>query len=702
MKLTIGKKLTSSFLLLAFLVLLSGIVGIMVLNNVSRSADTVAKEKVPIQYSVMQADLAVLEIEKAIDKYIHSTSGLAQQEKKLTAKLDEFDMWISMLEHGTSSDKFTKSKSYKVYKALKLSIIVPQSSKEMLKIIDNVKKESAVIKKEYTDLIKAHNEYVSYSVTAQGKNHDLLSYLLILQKSHTDWLKSLEDIVIAVMPFKKNTDPAKGMLGTWIHTYKVEDDGLNKLIQKLDKYHKKLMGFAVKINKEEDAKGKTKQLDRSRGSFSRISQYLGRIYNYVEPIYQNLDAIKTEKLNTLTQSGIKINKGLEHLVKNAEKEMSFALKNSESSKKSGTVFLIVLTLAAVLIAIGLGMFMSRYMTASITALADATKLIAAGDLKNKVNVSSSDELGGLAKDTNAMTDNLRKIISRITDFSAQLTKSSSDLTGLASSMSEGAQNMTAKSESVAAAAEEMSANMDSVAATSEEAATNINTVSIASDEINSSINEIAKNSETGNAISQEAVEKTASATQRVNELGKAAKEISKVTEVISEISEQTNLLALNATIEAARAGEAGKGFAVVASEIKQLALQTAEATNDIKTRIEGIQNSTSDTVREIEAVAKIIENVNEIVGTIAAAVEEQSATTKEISENMGQASQGLQEVNENVAQSSSVSSEIAQDIGEVNTSSNEVLKDCDLVSTNSGELKKLANDLQELVSQFKL
>ena len=702
MKLTIGKKLTFCFLLLAFLVLLSGIVGILILNKVSRSTDTVAKEKVPVLYSVMKANLAVVATEKFIDEYVHSSSGLVQQAEKLQVKLDEFDMWLAMLEHGTLSDEFTKSSSYSHYKRLQLDIIVPQSSKELLEIIGNVKKESAIFRKGCTDLMNAHNQYLSYSVVAQGKNYDLPTYLLMLQRDQIDWLKALEDAVNIVTPFSENTDPKKGMLGIWLHTYKVEDDGLNKLTKKMGKYHEKMMGYAVKINQESDAKGKTKQLNRSGGSSSRIDQYFGKIHKYVAPVYEKLNATKVDKLRAMAQSGINIDKELEHLVKNAEAEMAIASKNAESAKKSGTIFLLVLTVAAVFIALALGIYISRYLTKNITRLAEVTKLIAQGELNNKVDVSSHDELGDLARDTNAMTENLRNIIGRIKAFSVQLATSSSDLTNLASSMSDGARSMTTKSESVAAASEEMSANMNSVAATSEEAVTNINTVSVATDEINSSINEIARNAATGNSITQEAVERAGSATQKVNELGEVAKEISKVTEVITQISGQTNLLALNATIEAARAGEAGKGFAVVASEIKQLALQTADATNDIKDRIDGIQNSTAATVREIEGVAKIIGDIDDIVGTIASAVEEQSATTKEIAGNMSQATEGLQEVSENVAQSTNVANEIAKDIGDVNTSSNEVLKNSDSVNGNSVELKKLAGDLQELISQFKL
>ncbi|MCP3874309.1 MAG: methyl-accepting chemotaxis protein [Desulfobacteraceae bacterium] len=702
MKFTIGKKLAFSFALLAVLVLLSGIIGILVLNKVSRSADTVVKEKMPIQYSVMKASLAVEKAKKVIADYFTTTSGLVEKEKHLLAQLDEFDMWITMLEHGTSSDKFIKSKSSTIYKALKLNVEVPQGSKEILAIVSKMKQENRAFRIGCTDLIKAHNEYINYSVAVDNKTYDLPSYLMLLEKNNRSWYGLLENAAILVIPFKKNPDPAKDMLGSWVLRYKVEDKGLNKLIKKLDKYNKKLLGYIKKVNQEDDNKSKIKVFNKSSGTYERINQYLGRIHDYITPVYKKLDMTKTEKLDAMMLSSAKINKALDTLAKGTEKEMSMALKDAESSKDSGTTILIVLTIAAVLIAIVLGLFISRYMTKNITSLADATKLIADGNLKNKVDASSKDELGDLARDTNGMADKLRKIICQITDYSGQLTSSSSDLSTLASSMSKGAQNMTAKSETVAAAAEEMSANMNSVAATSEEATTNINTVSIAAEEINSSINEIAKNSENGSSITREAVEKAESATRSVNELGAAAKKISTVTEVISEISEQTNLLALNATIEAARAGESGKGFAVVASEIKQLALQTADATNDIKQRIESIQNTTSDTVQKIDGVSIIIKNVNNIVNTIAAAVEEQSATTKEISVNMGQASDGLQNVSENVAQSSQVAGEIAKDIGEVSTSSNEVLNNSDLVNTSSLELKTIAGNLQELVSQFKL
>jgi methyl-accepting chemotaxis protein len=702
MKLTIGKKLTICFLLLALLVLLSGLVGIIVLNRVSGSADMVAKEKVPVQYAVLKANTAVEKIRGAVRLYISSTKDLDEKSKDLFNQFDEFDMWVSMLKLGTDSEKFKNSNPGAIYKKNNLKIIIPQGSAAILEKVDNVLKESIIFRASCRDLVSAHNEYLAYSMVLGDKNYDLPSFLRILREDHLDWIKGLLDAVNATNVFRGITDPKKGLMGEWINTYMVEDKALMKLVSVMDKYNKKLMKYAATINSKETYEQKFKYFNRSKGATSRIDEIFGKIHAHIKPIYATLENTKQERRETLQASAAKITKELNLLVLGAEKEMAEAMASSEKIASAGTSFLVILTLAAVLIAIILGILISRYLTKNITALATVTKEIAAGNLQQTVEINSRDELGGLAKDTNAMTKNLREMIGKVTDFTEQLTQSSNDLTTLSTSMSDGASNMTDKSESVSAAAEEMSANMNSVAATCEQAATNVNTVSIASEEINTSITEIGTNSAKGRTITQEAVDRAESATRKVNELGESAAQINKVTEVISEISGQTNLLALNATIEAARAGEAGKGFAVVASEIKALAIQTAEATNDIKSRISSIQNNTSETIEEIKGVSQIIESINLIVETIATAVEEQSATTMEISTNMGQASLGLQEVNENVAQSSGVASEIAKDIANVNIFSKDLFTSSDQVKNNASDLKTLAKGLQELVDKFKL
>ncbi len=325
-----------------------------------------------------------------------------------------------------------------------------------------------------------------------------------------------------------------------------------------------------------------------------------------------------------------------------------------------------------------------------------------GDLTKTLKVNSEDEVGELAKWFNIFMEKLRSIITEISGNADSMTSASVDLSKLSSSLSEGADLTSAKSNTVATAAEEMSSNINSVAAATEQASTNMNLVATAAEEITSTINEIAQNSEHARTITQDAVKQADDASQKIDELGRAAQEISKVTETITEISEQTNLLALNATIEAARAGEAGKGFAVVANEIKELARQTAEATQDIKDRIEGIQKSTAMSVKQVEGISKVINDVNEIVSTIATAVEEQSVTTKEIAGNVAQASNGMQEVSENIAQSSSVSTEIARDIADVNQSSNDISNSSSQVDMSAKQLSKLAEQLKGLVGKFKI
>ncbi len=372
----------------------------------------------------------------------------------------------------------------------------------------------------------------------------------------------------------------------------------------------------------------------------------------------------------------------------------------DNTTQTGKKIILVFILAGFVIGIVLSVLLISSITAPIKGASSMLKDIAQGegDLTQRLNVETKDELGELARWFNTFMDKLQGIIRDIAVNSETLGGSANTLTDLAGQMSKGAEETLERSNSVAASAEEMSRNMESVAAATEESAVNINSMATATEEMTSTIDEIARNSEQARAISDDAVQKSLRASGKINALGESAKEISKVTETIAEISEQTNLLALNATIEAARAGEAGKGFSVVAEEIKSLAMQTAASTMDIKGKIENVQNSTLETVAEIETITGVIDSVNQIVATIATAIEEQTATTKEIACNIAQASTGIQEVSEKVIQSSDVSGDIA----DVNQTAGDMTLVNDQVSTNARELAGLANQLKSLVGTFKI
>ena len=361
-------------------------------------------------------------------------------------------------------------------------------------------------------------------------------------------------------------------------------------------------------------------------------------------------------------------------------------------------------LACLLIIIPLTLLFSRSLTRPILKIVDGLTDISQGegDLTRRLEVKGKDEIATLATSFNEFVEKLQGMIRNVIENALELNASAADLSALSGHMTRGAGDMSSKSNAVAASAEEMSANMASVAGAMEEASSNINMVASSTEEMTATVNEIAQNSEKARNITQEAVSQSGHTSGKVDELGRAAQEISKVTETITEISEQTNLLALNATIEAARAGEAGKGFAVVANEIKELARQTAGATQEIKKRIEGIQNTTRATVVEIGQISKVINGVNEIVSTIATAVEEQAVTTRDIAGNVSMASQKIQEVNENVAQSSSVSVEIAKDITVVNQSAGEISESSTKANESTAVLTHLTEQLKSMMNRFKI
>ena len=365
---------------------------------------------------------------------------------------------------------------------------------------------------------------------------------------------------------------------------------------------------------------------------------------------------------------------------------------------------IILVIVAIVLALGIGFFVSGLITTPINQTIAAFKDIAQGDgdLTFRLDDSAKNEIGRMGYWFNGFIQKMQGVVKEIAEGVATLSTFSMDLSHISEKMTQGVRNVTQKSQTVSSAADEMSVNMNSVAAAMEETAANTNMVADASEEMSATIGEIARHAEKARGISENAAQQASRTSSNMNQLGQAAISIGRVVETITEISEQVNLLALNATIEAARAGEAGKGFAVVANEIKELAKQTAAATHDIKEKISGIQSTTTTTVDQIADITEVISEVNDVVATIATAVEQQSASTKEIANSVAQASQGIHEVNENVNQSSSVSGEISSDIAEVSHSMNDMSANSSQVLQNAQELAGLSKGLKEMVDQFKV
>lgn len=353
-------------------------------------------------------------------------------------------------------------------------------------------------------------------------------------------------------------------------------------------------------------------------------------------------------------------------------------------------------------AFGVAFFIARAINVPLKKELVFAENVAAGDLTGRLNIEQKDEIGKLAEALNVMVSNLYNTCKEVTGSAVSVGTAAVELSAASEQARQNAENTSNNADILAQLSDTMNGNMVSVAAASEEASTNVSMVASSVEEMNATVSEIALSSENARVRTETAVNQASTASSKVDMLGRAAREISKVTEVITDISEQTNLLALNATIEAARAGDAGKGFAVVANEIKELAMQTAKATGEIKNKIDGIQSSTDETIGEIDAITTAIAEINDVVTTIASAVEEQSSATTEISSNVMQAAEGISVVNVNVAESSRASEEINIQIKDIKNQTNEIADSSANVDKYSADLLELSKKQGLVVANFKL
>ncbi len=358
-------------------------------------------------------------------------------------------------------------------------------------------------------------------------------------------------------------------------------------------------------------------------------------------------------------------------------------------------------LVAMALASVFGWSLVRNVSAPVKAMTAAMARLADHDLAVEIpSRDRRDEIGSMAKAVQVFKDSMTKADEmaaaqkaeqaakeeRARTVNALTSAFDTRIGNVVQSVSAQATQMESSAQSLSSTAEEATKQSAAVAAASEQASANVQTVASATEELSSSIAEISRQVSQSSRIASGAVNEAQKANEMVQGLADASQKIGAVVALITDIANQTNLLALNATIEAARAGEAGKGFAVVAAEVKNLANQTAKATDEISGQIAGVQSATQEAVQAIETIGKTIGEINSITSTIAAAVEEQSAATKEIARNVEQAATGTQEVTSNI----SGVSQAANDTGSAATQ----------VLTSARELAHQSDELKEVVTTF--
>ncbi len=370
--------------------------------------------------------------------------------------------------------------------------------------------------------------------------------------------------------------------------------------------------------------------------------------------------------------------------------------NRQILVSSGISGMIALVLGALIIGV-----MNRQLMGNMNDMAKMAREVSEGNFTYSFVYDPKDAIRDTVESMNGMAGRLAEMIGKLNSGVDVLSSSSGELNRIAEKMSSSSETTVAKINTVAAASEEMSVNMDSVAAAMDQASRNVEIVSSGTSDMTRNIGQVAEGSMKTKEITIQAVAQAKQASDRVSLLGKAAEEIDKVTDTINHISSQTNLLALNATIEAARAGEAGKGFAVVANEIKDLALQTAAATEDIAKKIKAMQEQTRGAVTEIQEISLSINRVDDFVKEFSSAIDLQSTTTGEIAQNIQEVSSNLGQVNVNVSQSSEVSNQVAAEINDVLASVQQINDFSSMVEEKAGVLTEVMVQLQDITAKFK-
>ena len=488
---------------------------------------------------------------------------------------------------------------------------------------------------------------------------------------------------------KKNSelDGAQDLTITLLRMRNYEKDFFleidRKFAKRLTRAHAELdMGFAYMDINEEKKANITKILGKYLADFQALAdlliaegeakEVLSKLFSDVQPSLEFLDEKGTADALAATQD---------------------VKRNAESTLRIMIISVIVVTL----IVVSLALIIGRGVSVPINEMTHAMTRLAEGDLEAEVPAQDrKNEIGEMAAAVQVFKDNANRVKQMESEQAAQekraeeekrrtMSKMADDFQasvgGVVQSVSLASSQLQSSAQSLTAISEDTSTKATAVAAASEEASTNVQTVASAAEELSSSINEISRQVSQSTQIAGNAVDAAGKADEMVQGLAMSAQKIGDVVALITDIADQTNLLALNATIEAARAGEAGKGFAVVASEVKNLANQTAKATEEISGQIGGIQNATKNSVKAIQDITRTIGEISEISSAIAAAVEEQGAATTEIARNVEQAAAGTGDVSANIGGVTQAAGNAGQSASQVLNAANELSKQSEMLKS---------------------
>nr|WP_240492909.1 methyl-accepting chemotaxis protein [Candidatus Terasakiella magnetica] len=402
----------------------------------------------------------------------------------------------------------------------------------------------------------------------------------------------------------------------------------------------------------------------------------------------------------------KINNSIDYLTNFAFNKADGFMKKAGETRDTIKMQAIVLIVASIAIGIIIAWLITASIKKPIQALSQRMLSLKEGEKQSPIpGLERKDEIGAMAHnvedfrkslvdaDTMAQEDVKRQEEQQKRATTIENVANDFDLsvTQILESVGSAAVQMDGNAQSMTSTASRTSERAETVNSAAIQASSNVQTVAAASEELTGSINEIASQVTLSTDVANKAVAEADEAATEIDRLTQSSQRIGEVIKLINDIADQTNLLALNATIEAARAGDAGKGFAVVASEVKNLANQTAKATDEIGMQIRDVQSATQQAASSMDGVINIIREIQQISATIASAVEEQSSATLEIARNIDEASQGTTAVTSNI-------SDVSNAANETGNASQEVLQAARTLGVHSDQLK---NEIEQFISKVK-
>lgn len=678
--LKLAVKIGGGFGLLIALTLIQGAVGMWQMTLVSGKSSTLSNEYVP---EVAGANKLESNLLKAM--YDMRGYGYSAEEKFLDAArqyLKDVHVALGELEELEGSAR----------SLTKLKASIDGIHEGILKyegLVDKTREANAIIRKAREQMDAGAATYVSNATAfLQSQEAKLNRELATLGQ---DSLTTLRERALKVRFATSLLD-----LGQQIRVANFKSQSLRDITavqEALSNFSEiqSILGQLRRITREADNQKQLEQVELG------ANQYQKAIQTYIE------------EFNILKQLGIQRDQaGRSVLAKSSEMAGAGLLgteklaEETTSSIQNQIMFFVIGLTVNILVGVVAAFFITSRIMRPVRQAVRVVEALAKGDFTQKSGVNQQDEIGQLARAIDETSNELRGVMKELSENATTLSAASEQLISTANQLTSGAEEMTAQSNTVAGAGEQLSMNVRTMASTAEEISQSANNVASAVEEMSASINEVAQNCTKESQIAGLANTKASETRKVIAKLGESANEIGKVVELISSIADQTNLLALNATIEAASAGEAGKGFAVVANEVKELARQSGNATEQIASQIANIQRDTQFSVEAIEEVSKVIEEVNQIAGTIAAAVEEQSATTNEISRTMSNVSSGTQDMARSIGEASSGAHEVSSSIQTLNQAAGQTAAGATETNASATELDRMADRLREMVAKFKI